>query len=415
MVKIPFGVGAYKRTVSGAPEIRMENRYFERNPANLKDGTAVIGRPGSQTITTLAGGSGRAYYFKEGLFNSDLIAVHGPNLWRYSSDGTKTQIANDIYGTGRPYATWTKGEGYEYLFISDGLRLRYYDGGSIATGILTLTPSSPPDISSQVIQIGDAYYSWSNTPAAGTQDGTSGTPWLAKKGATDADSLENMANLIKFAGVPGTDFSTSLPGPNLDYTAESDATHLNITALSSFESGAGIATTVFSGLHLAWGAATLTGGDVHALIQVPTPNGEVAKALASLAGFALVSVGNTRKAFFIEPGDVTIDPLNFFEKESSPDNIVDMLTVSDHVFICGGGSSEDWYATGDPDAPFAPIKGQAYERGVIEGTAIVLGNFVVLVGDDNVTYKIGAGGATPIADNAMVERVRLQRRREAGL
>lgn len=415
MVRIVLGLGAYKRTASGAPEIRNENRYVERAPANLKEGVALIGRPGSATLTTLTGGSGRAYYFKEGLFNSDLFAIHGPNLWRYSSAGTKTQIASDIYGTGRPYVTWTKGDGYEYLFISDGLRLRYYNGGSIAAGTLTLTPSSPPDITTQAIQIGSAYYKWSTTPAAGTQDGTSTTPWLVKKGANDTASLENMANTIKFAGVPGTDFSTSLPGPNLDYTATSDATHLYITALSSFEAGAGIATTVFSGAHIAWGAVTLTGGNVHALVQIPTPGGEVIKALASLAGFVLASVGNTRKAFFLEPGAVVIDALNFFEKEASPDNIIDMMTVSDHVFICGGGSSEDWYATGDADAPFAPIKGQAYERGVIEGTAVVLDNYVVLVGDNNIPYKIGAGGATPLGDNAIVERIKLQRRREAGL
>lgn len=415
MVKIPLGLSAYKRSVAGAPEIRQENRYVERSPSNLREQVALITRPGSATLTTLAGGSGRGYFYKEGLFDSDLFAVHGPNLWRYSSDGTKTAIATDIYGTGKPYVTWTKGEGYEYLFIADGLRLRYYNGGTIATGTLTLTPSSPPDIVAQVIQIGSAYYTWSATPAAGTQDGTSANPWKAKKGPADVDSLTNMANLIKFAGVPGTDFSTSLPGPNLDYTAESDATHLYITALSSFESGAGVATTIFSGSHLAWGSATLSGGNVHALIQVVTPGGEVIKALASLAGFALASVGNTRKFFFIEPGDVTIDALNFAEKEASPDNIGDMLTVSDHVFLCGGGSSEDWYATGDADAPFAPIKGQAYERGVIDGTAVVIDNFIVLVGDDNVIYRIGAGGATPISDNAMVERVRLQRRREAGL
>ncbi len=416
---IPLGIGAYKRTYLNSPEIKLENRYVEKSPSNLQEHVALIGRPGSTALDTFTGGVIRGNYSLPGLFDTDLFVVSSANFWRKrASSGAKQQITGVIYGDGHPYVTWSKGAGYEYLFIADGLLLRYYNGGSLATGTLTVSLTTPPNIASQVVNIDGAYYSWSATPASGTQDGTSSTPWLAKLGANDADSLENLANLIMYAGVPGTDFSTSLDGPNTDYSATSDATHLYITARSSFTAGSSIATTIFSGSDLSWGASTLSGGNSHALTVVEVPDGAASKALASLAGFVLVSIGNTRRVYFIRPGEVTIDPLDFFEKESQPDNVVDMLEVSDHVLIAGNGSSEDWYATGDADAPFAPVKGQAYQRGLVDGTAVVVkgdtADQVILVGNDLRVYAI-AGGFKVISDNAMEERIRMQIRREAGL
>lgn len=413
MTTIPLGLLAYKRTYSGTPEIRLENRYVEKAPTNLDEHTSLIGRPGTTLLTTLAGGTNRGNYFKEGLFGGDVFIVQGTNLWRRSTAGVETQVTGVVYGTGHPYVTWMKGEGYEYLFIADGLLLQYYNGGSLATGTLTKSGA----ISTQVINIDSAYYTWSASVNTGPPDGTSAKPWRAKLGANDAESLENMANLIKYAGVPGTDFSSSLPGPSLDYTATSTATTLVITALSSTLGST--ATTIFSGANLAWGATTLQGGGTHALVQIETPDGAAAKALAHLAGYVLVSIGNTRKFFWILPGEVTIDALDFAEKESQPDDIEDMLEVGDHVLIMGNGSTEDWYATGDADAPFAPIKGQAYQRGVQPGTAVVVrapsGDMIILVGNDNIVYSVGPGGVQPLSDNAISERIRTQIRREAGL
>lgn len=499
MSKVPVGIGAYKRSTPNEPEIRLENRYVEKSPVNLKDGTALISRPGtgelevfdgsgtatmtiaapgvvtraahgflaadaivfsttgalptgvvagttyyvsatSLTTTTfkfsaVAGGtpitttgsqSGvhtvaltaslvRGTYAKEGLFDSDLFVASGHQLYRYRSDGVFTRIVGALYGQpGHPYVAWMKGAAYEYMFIADGLLLQYYGGGTRATGTLTLTPSTPPDISTQKFEIGSVYYQWSATPTAGTQDGTTANPWLIGVGANDAASLQNAADLINYAGVPGTDFSASLPGPNRLYRADSTATTLVITSVSVYADGNAITTTE-SAAAIAWGAATLLGGNVHTLVGIESPDGVPIKALASLGGYVLAAVGDSQKFFYIEPGEVTIDPLNFASKESQPDNIVDMLAVGDRVLIMGGGSSENWYATGDPDLPFAPTKGYAYERGVVEGTAVVVGdNTVILVGNDNVVYAI-TGGAQRISDHGVEERIRVQLRREQGL
>jgi hypothetical protein len=221
--------------------------------------------------------------------------------------------------------------------------------------------------------------------------------------------------MIRFAGIPGTDFSTNLNGPHaLVEVVTVTATTITVQARSEFLSGASIATTVPAGANLSWGAATLSGGGVHALAPVEMPGGDAAKALTSLAGFVLVSVGNTNKFYFIRPGEVTIDSLDFASKESNPDDIEDMLTFGDKAAICGGGSLETWYATGDDLAPFAPTAGLAYARGVVEGTPVVVKEVVILVGNDGVVYAIGSG-VQRISDHGIEERIRTQLRREQGL
>lgn len=150
------------------------------------------------------------------------------------------------------------------------------------------------------------------------------------------------------------------------------------------------------------------------LASVALPDSQDAKALTALAGFVLVSAANTPRFYWIEPGEVTIDALNFATKESNPDNILDMLTVGDQALIFGGASTEAWYATGDVDAPFAPTAGHAYARGVVEGTPVVVNESVILVGNDGIVYDV-AGGVRSISDNGIAERVRKQLAREAGL
>lgn len=290
MVNIPLGKNAYKRTYGGEPEIVLENRFVEKDPTNLVEGTALLSRPGSDSLVQCAGGTIRGNYSKQGMFNGDLLSVSGHNLWRIDvTTQATTQITGAIAGDNNPYLTWMKGIGYEYMFISDASTLQY-----AAIGDVALT--------------------------------------------------------------------------------------------------------------------TVTGMGV----------GELPKALASVSGFVLVSVANSQKVYFLEPGTVTIDPLNFFEKESAPDAVLDMLTVGDQVLIMGNGSTENWYATGDINAPFAPIQGRVYQRGIVEGTPVLVDDACVLVGNDMKVYLVGEGGeggygVQRVSTNGIEERIRIQIRREQGL
>lgn len=423
MVSVPLGVGAYKRTFAGEPEVRLENRYVEKDPSNLREHLTLIGRAGSNLLRALAGGTNRGNYSKAGLFNGDLFVVQGHNLWRVSNIAA-TQITGTIAGDGFPYVTWMKGIGYEYLFISDGSTCQYFS--EHAQGVLTLTGNIQEGM---VIRIGDTYYGWSATVDHGAPAGTVANPYwalLAAGGvdtaANNSQSLANMVLAIMASGVAGADYSGTITTGNTDVFVTSDDTTITAVSVLSTAAGNAIVTTtpVDGGASIAWGAATLTGGG-GTLLRTVTGLGpdEVAKALATVSGYVTLSVGNRQKFYWLNPGTVVIDPLNFAEKESNPDNILDMLCVGDQVLITGDGSAENWYATGNFDAPFAPIEGRVYARGVIEGTAAVVNDGVMLVGDDGIVYQVGykSGGEAQwgvhrISNHAIEERVRVQLRRE---
>jgi hypothetical protein len=416
-----LGLGAYKREVAGKPLVRLENRYVEKDPSNLREHVTLIGRPGAGSLVQLDGGAIRGCYSKPGLFNGDLFVVAGNQFWRYNSQGVALQIAGTIGGDGFPYVTWMKGTGYEYLFIADDTGFQYYS--EHASGTLTLTST----IANQVIEIGGTYYSWAATvDPVTTPDGTSSKPYLALLGtglSADEDSLANMVKLINFSGTPGIDYSSSVPGANAGVTATSTDTTLVVTAIDNTGFGNAITTSVFSGSGIAWDGSTLSGGGGAELRQVVGYDpSEKIKALTTVSSYVLASVGDTWKFYWIEPGEVTIDPLNFASKESNPDPILDMLTVGDQALIMGAGSTENWYATGDFNAPFAPVKGRVYQRGLVEGTPVVVDDGVILVGNNGVVYEIGyqvggevSWGVHRISTNTIEERIRRQLRREQGL
>jgi hypothetical protein len=419
MVNIPLGQGAYKRAFAGEPEIVLENRYLEKNITNLREGSALISRCGTTLLQAFGSGKIRRVFSRPGFMGSDLFIVSGTELWRW--DGTqKTHIGGVISGTGTPQIGWMKGIGYEYMFITDGLLLQWYGGGSHAVG--TLTWATPGAITSQVIKIGSTYYGWASDVSSTLADGSAAHPFLA---LLTADPMRSMTTLLNYAGTRGVDYSPTLAGPRTDLIATNDtaatAVLLIITANSVYTDGNSIATTV-SGSDLAWGAATLTGGGVHALSGVLMPDGKGAKALSSSAGYVLVSAANSQQFFWLKPGAIEIDPLDYAEKESHPDNIVDMMEVGDQVLISGGGSTENWYATGNDDAPWLPVQGRVYQRGVVAGTMCAVSDSVIFVGDDGVVYSVGYGygesaqwGVHRISDHGIEERIRIQRRREAGL
>lgn len=429
MVTVPLGVGAYKRDFSGEPEIVLQNRYLEKDPSNLVEGSALIARAGSDSLVSLAGGIIRGSYSKLGMFIGDLFTVSGPNFWRTSAaTSTASQITGTITGNGFPYATWMKGIGYEFLFISDGATLQYFSEHAFGTATLTGNVQS-----GMILDINGTYYGWYADVEAGSPAGTSANPWrvlLASGGistaADNAQSLQNFADAINFAGSPGS-YSSGLPGPNVSVTAQADDTHIYFTAIDNTAAGNAITTSVFAsgGGAIAFGGATLTGGGGATLRTVTgMAAGEVPKALATVSSYVLVSVGNSQKVYWINPGETVIDPLNFFSKESNPDNVLDMLTVGDQVLIMGNGSTENWYATGDINAPFAPVSGRVYQRGVVEGTPTLVGDSVCIVGNDGIVYLIGypsggsgvgSYGVHRISNNGIEERIRTQLRYEQGL
>jgi hypothetical protein len=431
MTTLPLGHQAYSRQYAGEPEIRLVNRYLEVAPTNQVEQAALISRPGSVALAAGVSGLVRANFSKVGLFGGDLFSTVGSSLFRISTattipiSGTLANVNN-----GYVYATWMKGIGYEFLFVSDGQTLQYYT--SHAMGTLTLAGGSitDKDAGGQVIEIGGVYYCWSATVNAAGQVGTSANPYRARLGSAVADgfgltgdqsSLSAMALLLNYSGVSGGDYGTAVPGPSAVVSAagpsiQTAPTTLVLTALADLATGNTVTTTIFAGAFLTWGSATLTGGGSQALQTVPgMAAGEVPASITNLSGSVLVNVGGTNKFYWINPGETRIDPLNFASKESNPDNISQMVTIGDQAVIMGDGSTENWYATGNFAAPFAPVDGRVYRRGTLAGTAVEVGDSVILVGDDLKVYSIGYGyggtaqfGVHRISTHGIEERIRTQ-------
>ena len=541
MTAVPLGRGAYERKYAGAPVIELLNRWLESNPANLREGTSVLARPGTTQIEppfspgtyVPSPGTMRGNYSLAGLFDDSLFVVCGENIYRINSDMTITAITGTIAGTGTPEVAWQAGAGYERLWISDGTLLQYYEGLSSATG--TVTNAVPPIVNgTDIFEVGGVYYEWgpvtnaqgtatfaggvptanqtitigtevytfvkaatqpfevtigptaqtcavafldvvnsnsllvtatanlavvtvtaklsgsignytftktaSNVTLSGsgtmtggtvTADGSSGNPYVVNpiNAAGGTDPMAQLILAIMSTGTPGVDYSASITGPNTYVRALGDGNTpvvaVILQALTPGSAGDSITLTVTGGSALTvTGSGTLGGGGLHVLQGCTMPDGVAPQSVTQVSSYVLVSVADTQKFYWVNPGEITIDPLDFASKESSPDPIQQMRAVGDQVLIMGAKSTENWYATGVFTAPFAPIQGRVYARGVIEGTPVVVDDGIFLVGDDGRVYSIGfqpgdntdaAWGVARVSNNGIEERIRYQLRREAGL
>jgi hypothetical protein len=436
MTAVPLGKGAYERLYAGAPIIELLNRWLEQNPANLREGTSVLARPGTTQIEgpldqgTFTGlGAMRGNYTLSGLFNDSLFVVCGSNLYKIGLDMSVTHILGTISGTGYPEVAWQAGAGYQRLWISDGLLLQYYQGQSSASG--TLTQVGTIVNGTDKFEVGGVFYIWGTTFSP-SDAGTNANPFVVNPTSVSLGlaPLDQLVLAIMNTGTPGTDYSSTIAGANTLVSAannsgDSPATALKLSALLAGVGGDSITFTVTGGAALtATGTGTLANGGLEALQGCTMPDGVAAGSVTQVSSYVLVSTPLTQKFFWVNPGETSIDPLNFASKESSPDPISVMRAVGDQVMIMGEKSTENWYATGNLAAPFAPIQGRVYARGVIAGTPVVVDDGVILVGDDGRVYSIGfqqgdatdaSWGVNRISNNGIEERVRYQVRRQQGL
>jgi len=418
MTTVPLGRGAYKRLYTGAPEVELVNRWVEANPANLKEGVALISRPGTTPYATYDPGgftdlgSMRGNYTLSGLFNDSLFVVAGDAFYKINISEVTIPITGVINGTGHPEVTWQAGIDYQRLWIADGLLLQYYSGGTHATGSVTKIGAIVNGVDK--FELGGVYYIW-GTVFSGSDAGTSANPFVV---APLTDPMGQLAKAINASGVPGVDYSATLGGANVYARAAVDAIPavvLTITSVANNASSNLVTLSVVAGSGLSVSGATLTGGNVHALQGCTIPDGQTPSSVTQIDNYVLVSIAATNKFYWINPGETSIDPLNFASKESSPDPIIQMRTVGDQVLIIGAKATENWYSTGNSLSPFAPIQGRAYARGCLGGTAVVLDDDVILAGDDGKVYKFGLQGVTVISNNGIEERIRRQVRNELGL
>lgn len=398
-MKLPLGRGAYKRSQGRLPEVRMVNRYFEADPTNDYDSAALISRPGTSILTGFGSGPIRRLFSLEGLFGGALFVISGINVFQYTKARVKTTLVGVVAEEGTPEMAGTR----DYLFITDGVTLQYYNGvGNFATG--TLTFSGQP-ANGETVTIGSTTYTF-NTVIGGANSVLIGA-------STDA-SIDNLA--LALAAATGTG-AGSLFGsgtvPNLEARGARTATGV-FTATAQAPGTAGNAVTTTETIaNASWGAATLSGGTANALNGIPTPDDIGIKSMAVIGGFVLLAAAGSDRVYFIRPPNTpgqlpVIDPLDYFTAESLPDAIQTVRVFGDEIWLMGVDSTEVWYLSGVGTIPFDRIRGRAFSRGALEGTAVQIGDAVFLVGDDYRVYEASAG-LQPISTHAIEEQIRKAR------
>jgi hypothetical protein len=200
---------------------------------------------------------------------------------------------------------------------------------------------------------------------------------------------------------------------NPDIVSTSSSTlKLNVRAILPGAGSNSLPTTVISGATVSWGAATLLHGGEPSFTQVIVPDDVDVVSVGYIAGFIIVvtaqGFGVNGRFYWINPGEVVIDPLNFATAERSPDPVISVRVVGDQFWLLGTNSTEVWYPTGDSTGitPFARVQGRLFDNGIWGGTDVAIRDTVILVDNDGVVYSITGAGPRRISNSSIEERMR---------
>jgi hypothetical protein len=160
----------------------------------------------------------------------------------------------------------------------------------------------------------------------------------------------------------------------------------------------------------------VAGGDLYRyngsnVAQVAVPGSVDVDDVTEINGYIIVQVTGTGRRYFIRPGLVVIDPLDFFTSESSPDGSVATIALSAELWLIDNQSTEVWTPTGDADLPFQVLSGRTFSRGATSRDSVVkFDNTIFFVGEDNEQGRIvyrAADIPQRISTNSIEERLRL--------
>jgi len=394
VTNVPLVRTDWRRLVADEAQIILKNRFFEANPVNLETQAALISRPGLKKWLDVGEGPITQVYSQPGSFSDCLFVGSNTSLYRVDTDETVTLIQAGAYTNGAAsspefVATGEIGSTPEYLFTTDGGVLWLYVEDGYARGTITATGTISV---ADVVRIDGVYYSIQTSSLdTGSPAGTSGNPWKVQKGADNAATMQNLFDAVNATGTPGTSYSTALTEHLTVAAYTVTSTTVSVRAKDAGATGNSIVTTETSA-GLSWGSGTLTDGGNPSMTQVVTPDDIGMVSLGYIAGYVICipaqDQGFNGRFYWIEPGATTIDPLNFATAEKSPDAILQIRVVGDQFWLFGTNSTEVWYPTGDALAPFTRVQGRLFERGILEGTAIVVKDSVMLIDNTGTVYRL---------------------------
>lgn len=391
MKPIPLALGNRRRNVAKEPFVALKNRFVEANPVLTADnGPAFIQRPALKfwADTGVVAGT-RSVHQQPGTFNDDAFVVQGSELWRLdrtngANDGNR-MIFSGLVGAGVGSAvnfttTGDIGTIEPRMFFCDGSSLFVYTENGFATGILT---ASGAISDGDVVEVGGVYYRFSSGSLdSGAPAGTAGNPWRVLSTGSTTQALLRLYNAMNGTGVAGTDYSTALVENPVAVATTSTGSTMRIRAIATGVAGNGITTTE-TGANLAWGAGSTAGGGTESVTRIPTPEEVGILDVVQLNNFVFCvpaqGEGLNGRFYWLEPGELTIDPLNYATAERSADPINACEVFSDQLWLLGQDTTEVWYMTGDIEAPVRRLQGVVFDRGAHQGTAVQVNTSVVLV------------------------------------
>lgn len=408
MVDIPLSRSDYFRNVAKEARILTRNRYFEQNPVLTETQSALIARPGLRRWLEVGDGPIRGIYSQAGSFSDALFVASGENLYRVGTDSAVTLIGA-IPSAGPTSAvvmaaTSNIGVTPANLFVASGSSLMCYIENGYARGTITGTPAN-----TNVVRLGSSYYQFTNASVnAGTPAGTVANPWLVALGASAADAWTNLYSAIGAAGAAGTQYSTALT-VNLDaQTTNFTSTQVDVRANALGALGNAVVTTETGGA-ISWSAGTLTGGGSPIWFQVATPDDVGVISLGYISSYVVVVPAQGQdingRFYWIDPGETSIDPLDFATAERAPDPISGVVIFGDQFWLPGDKTTETWYFSGNEDAPVLRVQGVVFDRGAWAGTAIQVKDSMIIVDNEGAVFQI-AGAPKRISRPDIEERIR---------
>lgn len=143
-----------------------------------------------------------------------------------------------------------------------------------------------------------------------------------------------------------------------------------------------------------------------ALTAIVTPDDIPMVSLDVFNGYVLCVQNDSDRFYWIQPGAIVIDPLDFATAERLPDKVLQVRTVGDEFWLLGEKSIEVWRATGDGEAPFQRIPGRSFNFGIFDGTSVQMKDTsIICVADDGTVFNI-AGVPSAISNPSVAERTR---------
>lgn len=408
MVDIPLGRSDYFRGVAKEARIRTRNRYFEQNPILNGQQTALIARPGMSRFLYVGEGPIRSVYSQSGSFNDALFVASGEQLWRVDKDGTKTSIGDIPSASPKTAvsmaATSNIGTTPAYLFVAAGAGLMCYVEDGYATGEISGTPAN-----GDVVRVDLMYYQFTNASVdAGTPAGTLANPWLVALGGSTSAAWQNLSDAFGATGTAGSQYSTALTANGQIQVVSTSGTSVGVRATLVGALGNSIVTTETGGA-IAWGAATLTGGGDPSWTQVETPDDVGIISVGYIASHVVCvpaqGQGINGRFFWIDPGETTIDPLDFATAERAPDPISGVVVFGDQFWLPGSTTTEVWYFSGNEETPVLRMQGVVFDRGAWEGTAIKVKDSMIIVDSEGGVFEVG-GGVKRISRPDIEQRIR---------